>query len=145
MMKSDAEKLLEVEDLFSFVMKVQDKLAPRVASPREMEVGEKRKGVLMIRGGNKWTKILEVRAGRLVPCDSLDNVRTMVVFEGIDAFRGACQELLAGNSMAFSRARARGTVKVVGDYALRDAATFNRLLTKVGKILRSYNVRLGDE
>ena len=142
MTKTYTEELSEINDLFDFILKVQDKLSPEVASKQETELGEGRKGVLMIRGDNKWTKIFEVRAGRLIPCDSLDNARTVVVFEEIDTFREVCQELLAGNPMAFSRARARGNVKVVGEFALRDASIFNRLLAKVGSILRSYNVKL---
>jgi len=143
--KTDQEKLGEINDLFDFILKVQDKLAPEVVTPQEMKVGEGRKGVLMIRGDNKWTKIFEVRAGRLIPADSLDKARTVIVFEGIDVFRKTCQELLAGSPWAFSRARAKGDVKVVGDYAIRDLSIFNRLLTKVGRILSSYDVKLGGE
>lgn len=145
MPKSDAEKLAEVDDLFNFILKVQDKLAPEVASPQEAETGEGRKGVLMIRGDNKWTRIFEVRSGRLTPVDKLDDARTVIAFEGVDAFRSVCQELLAGNPSAFSKARARGDVKVVGEYAIRDLSIFNRLLSKVGKILSGYNVKLGGE
>ena len=145
MPKTDVEKLEDIEDLFDFILKVQDKLAPEVASLQEVEVGEGRKGVLMIRGDSKWTKIFEVRGGRLIPVVGIDNARTVVVFEGIDIFQKVCQELLAGSPSAFSRARARGDVKVVGEYAIRDLSIFNRLLTKVGRILSGYNVKLGGE
>jgi len=144
-MKTDTEKLLEIEDLFEFILKVQNKLAPEVASPQEAEAGEGRKGVIMIRGDNKWTKIFKVRAGKLVPTDNIDNARTVIIFEGIEIFRKTCQELLTGSPSAFSRARAKGDIKVVGDYAIRDLSIFNRLLAKVGKILSSYEVKLGGE
>ena len=145
MPKTDVEKLSEIEDLFDFILKVQDKISPEVASPQEAKVGEGRKGVLMIRGDNKWTKIFEVRGGRLIPADSIDGARTVIVFEGIDVFRKVCQDLLAGSPSAFSRARAKGDVKVAGEYAIRDLSIFNRLLTKVGRILSSYDVKLGSE
>ena len=145
MPKTNTEKLAEVEDLFDFILKVQDKFASEVVTPQETRIGEGRKGVLMVRGDNKWAKVFEVKDGRLIPADSLDRARTVIVFEGVDIFRKICQELLAGNPGAFSRARARGDIKVVGDYAIRDLSIFNRLLTKVGRILSSYDVRIGDE
>lgn len=145
MPKTDVEKLSEINDLFDFILKVQDKLAPEVVSPQETQGGEGRKGVIMVRGDNKWTKIFEVKGGRLIPASSIDGARTVIVFEGIDIFRNVCQELLAGNPGAFSRARARGEVKVVGEYAIRDLSIFNRLLSKVGRILTGYNVKLGGE
>ena len=145
-MKTDAEKLQEIEDLFGFILRVQDKLAPDVTTASEAREGEGRKGVLMIRGDQKWTKIFEVTRGRLVPQGDLDNVRTIVIFEGVDVFRTVCSELLAGSTAAFSRARAKGDVKVVGDYAVRDGIVFNRLLTRVGEILSGYNVKfIGGE
>lgn len=143
--KTNTEKLIEIEDLFAFILKVQDKFASEVVTPQETKIGEGRKGVLMIRGDNKWAKIFEVKDGRLIPTSGVDNARTVIVFEGVDVFRKTCQELLAGNPGAFSRARARGGVKVVGDYAIRDFSIFNRLLTKVGRILSSYEVKLGGE
>jgi len=145
MPKTDIEKLQEIDDLFDFIIKVQDKFSSEVATPKEAELGEGRKGVLMVRGDNKWTKIFELKSGRLIPVDSLDNTRTVIVFEGVNPFVEVCKELLNGNPMAFSRARARGDVKVVGDYAIRDVSIFNRLLAKVGKILNSYDVKLGGE
>ena len=145
MPKTDVEKLAEINDLFDFIIKVQDRFAPEVASPSEVELGEGRKGVLMVRGNSKWTKIFELKGGRLVPTDSIDGARTVIVFEGVDAFVEVCKELLAGNPSVFSRARAKGDVKVVGDYAIRDVSIFNRLLAKVGKILSSYDVKLGGE
>jgi len=145
MLKTDAEKIAEIEDLFSFIFKAQEKLAPEVVSLQEVAIGEGRKGVLMVRGDNKWTKIFEVKNGKLIPADSIDNARTVIVFEGVDIFRKMCQALLAGNPSAFSRARARGDVKVVGNFAIRDATIFNRLLSKVGRILSSYDVKLGGE
>ena len=145
MIKTDIEKLAEIEDLFGFILKVQDKFASEVVTPQETKIGEGRKGVLMIRGDSKWTKVFEVKDGRLIPTENIDNARTVVVFEGVDIFRETCQELLAGNPGAFSRARARGNVKVVGDYAIRDLSIFNRLLTKVGRILSSYDVKIGGE
>ena len=144
MPKTDVEKLAEIDDLFDFIVKVQDRFASEVATPKEAELGEGRKGILMVRGDNKWTKIFELRSGRLIPVASLDNARTVIAFEGVDPFVEVCKELLNGNPMAFSRARARGDVKVVGDYAIRDVSIFNRLLAKVGRILNSYDVRLGD-
>ena len=138
------ESVSEAEDFFNFLMKVQDKFTPHVVSEREAEMGEGRKGVLMIHGDNKWTKIFIVKDGRLVPAEGVDNARTVIVFEGLASFRKVCQELLAGSPSTFSRARARGEVKVVGEYALRDAAIFNRLLSKVGQMLSSYNVKFGD-
>jgi len=143
--KTDTEKLSEINDLFNFILKVQDRLTSSVASPREVEIGEGRKGVIMVRGNKRWTKIFELKSGRLVPVDTIANARTVIIFEGVDIFRRICQELLAGNPSAFSRARARGDVKVVGDYAIRDASIFNRLLAKVGRILSSYEVALGGE
>jgi len=145
MPKTDVEKLAEVEDLFDFILKVQDRFAPEVVTSEETELGEGRKGVIMIRGDNKWTKIFEVKGGRLIPTESLDNTRTVIVFEGVDPFVNVCQELLNGNPVAFSRARAKGDVKVVGNYAIRDLSIFNRLLSKVGRILSSYDVKLGGE
>ena len=145
MPKTDTEKLAEIEDLFGFILRVQDKFASEVVTPQETRIGEGRKGVLMIRGDNKWSKVFEVKDGRLIPTLGVDNARTVIVFEGVDIFRNVCQELLAGNPGAFSRARARGDVKVVGDYAIRDLSIFNRLLTKVGRILSSYEVKLGGE
>jgi len=143
--KTDAEKLSEVEDLFDFILTVQDKFASEVVTLQETRIGEGRKGILMIRGDNKWTKVFEVRAGRLVPTTNVNNARTVIVFEGIDVFRRTCQEFLTGSPMAFSRARAKGDIKVVGEYAIRDVSIFNRLLTKVGRILSSYEVKLGGE
>ena len=145
MPKTDSEKLSELNDLFDFILKVQDKLAPDMVTTQERDLGEGRKGVIMVRGDNKWSKVFEVRAGRLIPVDSIDGARTAIVFEGVDAFRSLCQELLAGRTGAFSKARARGDLKVVGDYAIRDLAIFNRLLSKVGQILSGYNVELGGE
>lgn len=145
MPKTDAEKLAEIDDLFDFIIRVQDKIAPEIATTQEVELGEGRKGVLMVRGDHKWTKIFELKGGRLVPTDNLDNARTVIVFEGVDVFIEICKELLAGNLMVFSRARAKGEVKVVGDYAIRDLSIFNRILSKVGKILNSYDVKLGGE
>ena len=145
MPKTDAEKIAEIEDLFDFIFRAQEKLASEIVSYQEMVIGEGRKGVLMVRGDNKWTKIFEVKNGKLIPADSIDNARTVIVFEGIDIFRKMCQALLAGNPSAFSRARARGDVKVVGNFAIRDATIFNRLLAKVGRILSSYDVKIGGE
>lgn len=145
MLKSDVEKIAEIEDLFDFIFKAQEKLAPEVVSLQETIVGEGRKGILMVRGDNRWTKVLEVKDGKLIPTDDIANARTVIVFEGIDVFRKTCQELLVGNPSTFSRARARGDVKVVGDYAIRDAVIFNRLLSRVGRILSSYEVKLGGE
>jgi len=143
--KTDQEKLAEIEDLFGFIIRVQDKLAGELVNGEEMEAGEGRKGVLLIRGNNKWTKVFEVRGGKLIPSNTVEHARTVIAFEGVDAFVTVCQELLAGNPTAFSRARAKGDVKVVGDFAMRDAAIFNRLLAKVGKILSSYNVKVGNK
>lgn len=145
MPKTEIEKLAEIDDLFDFIVRVQDRFASEVASPEEAELGEGRKGILMVRGNNKWTKIFELKGGRLLPVNSLDNARTVIVFEGVDVFVEVCQELLNGSPMAFSRARARGDVKVVGDYAIRDVSIFNRLLSKIGKILSSYDVKIGGE
>ena len=144
-MKTESEKLDEINDLFNFIIKVQDRFAPEVASAEEAELGEGRKGVLMVRGNSKWQKIFELKGGRLVPTDSLDNTRTVIVFEGVDTFIEVCRELLNGSPSAFSRARAKGDVKVVGDYAIRDLSIFNRLFSKVGRILNSYDVKIGDE
>ena len=145
MPKTEAEKLQEIDDLFDFIIKVQDRFSSEVASLNEMELGEGRKGILMVRGDSKWTKIYELKSGRLIPTDSLDNARTVIVFEGVDTFIEVCKELLNGSPMAFSRARAKGNVKIVGDYAIRDVSIFNRILTKVGRILSSYNVKIGGE
>ena len=145
MAKSNAEKLAEIDDLFDFILRVQDKLSSEVASPEETELGEGRKGVIMIRGDDKWSRVFELVGGRLVPVSGLDNTRTVIAFEGIDPFVRVCQELLAGSPSAFARARARGDVRVVGDYAIRDAVIFNKLLAKVGRILSSYDVKLGGE
>ena len=138
-------QLSEVEDLFNFIMRVQDKVAPMVASRQEASGGEGRRGVIMIRGDHKWVRVFEVKDGRLIPLDNLDGVRTVVVFESLASFREVCNNLLSGRPMAFARARARGDVKVEGDFALRDAAIFNRLLTRVGQILKSYDVQLREE
>jgi len=145
MVINDAEKLTEIEDLFDFVLRVQDKLVSKAVSPEEVDLGEGRKGVIMIKGGNSWVKVLEVSGGRLVSAKDLSNARTVIVFNGVDVLRHLIQELLAGNVGAFSRARARGEVKVVGEYAIRDLAIFNRLFTTAGKLLSSYDVKLGGE
>ena len=142
---TDIEKLAEVDDLFDFVLKVQDKLTPEVLTQSEMEMGEGRKGVLMIRGGNLWTKVFEVSGGKLIPRDDLDNARTVIVFDGVDSLRHLIQELLSGNTSAFSRARAKGEVKVVGEYAVRDLSIFNRLFSTAGQLLSSYGVKVGGE
>ena len=145
---SSEAKLAEVEDLFSFIMKVQSQFSSEVATLEESTLGEGRIGALMIRGakedGSSWSRVFEVSKGGLVPASDLDSVRTVIVFEGIDIFRSVCQELLAGNVSAFSRARARGEVKVLGNYAVRDFSIFNRLLSKVGAVLRGYGVKYGD-
>ena len=143
MPKTDTEKLQEINDLFDFIIKVQDKVAPEVASKGEVELGEGRKGVLMVRGDHKWTRIFELKGGRLIPTDKVDGARTVIAFEGVDTFVNVCQELLNGSPSAFSRARAKGDVKVVGEYAIRDLSIFNRLLSKVGRILSSYDVKIG--
>ena len=147
-MRSDSEKIADVEELFNFVLKVQDKIAPEIVNPNEEATGEGRKGVIMIRRGDgrgdKYVKVFEVINGKLVPSDSIDHARTVIVFEGVDAFVSLCQELLANKPGAFSRARARGEVKVIGEHAIRDLSIFNRLLGRVGRILGSYNVKLGD-
>ena len=142
---SNGGKLSEINDLFDFILKVQDKFSPLVASSQEAKTGEGRKGVLMIRGDHKWTKVFEVKGGRLVPSDNLADARTVIVFEGLDVFREVCNNLLAGNTMAFSRARAKGDIKVEGNFALRHASIFNRLLARVGQILKNYDVKLGGE
>jgi len=142
---TESEKLSEIEDLFTFVLRVQDKIAPEVISQNEMEIGEGRKGVLMIRGGNKWTRIFEVAGGKLIPSGDLNNARTVVVFDDVDTLRTLIQELLAGNTSAFSRARAKGEVKVVGEYAVRDLSVFNRLFSTAGQLLSSYGVKVGGE
>ena len=144
-MTTESEKLSEIEDLFTFVLRVQDKIAPEVISQNEMEIGEGRKGVLMIRGGNKWTRIFEVAGGKLIPSGDLNNARTVVVFDDVDTLRTLIQELLAGNTSAFSRARAKGEVKVVGEYAVRDLSVFNRLFSTAGQLLSSYGVKVGGE
>ena len=144
-MKTEEEKLQEINDLFSFIIRVQDRFAPEVASPEEAELGEGRKGILMIRGNNKWARTFEMKGGRLIPTDNIDNARTVIAFEGVDTFIEVCKELLNGSHSAFSRARARGDVRVVGAYAIRDVSIFNRLLSKVGRILSSYDVKLGGE
>lgn len=142
---NDLQKVSELEDLFDFILKVQDRMAPQVVSKQETDIGEGRKGVILVRGDSRWSKAFEVKGGKLVPVDNVDNARTVIVFESIDTFRKVCQELLAGSPSAFSRARAKGDVKVVGEYAIRDLTIFNRLLTKVGQILTGYNAKLGGE
>jgi len=142
MLKTDQEKLAEVDDLFNFILKVQDRISPQVATTQEAEVGEGRKGVLMVRGGQKWVRCFEVRGGRLVPSNNVDGARTVVAFESIESFRKVCSELLAGRPGAFSRARARGEVRVEGEYAIRDLSIFNELLSKVGRLLSQYGVKV---
>lgn len=134
----------EIDDLFDFIMKVQEKVAPQVATRKEFKEGEGRKGILMIRGPQKWVKVFEVRGGQIVFTENTENVRTVIAFDSLEIFREVCNNLLAGHPMAFARARARGSVKVEGEFALRDATIFNRLLSKVGQILKSYDVKLGE-
>jgi len=138
--KSETEKLSELDDLFSFILKIQE----RVATPEETRDGEGRKGVLMIRGSeSKWVKIFEVCGGRLVEKSGVEDARTVIVFEGVDVFRNLIQDLLDGKPGAFSRARAKGDIKVVGEHAIRDLAAFNRLFSSVGKVLVNYGVKVG--
>ena len=142
---NEGQKLDEINDLFEFILKVQERISPEVVSSQEVEGGEGRKGVLMIRGGTKWVKAFSVNGGKLVPTEGVDDARTVVTFDGVDAMRNLLQELLTGSPGAFSRARARGDVKIYGEHAIRDLSIFNRLLTKVGQALNSYDVKLGGE
>lgn len=107
-MKTDTEKLAEINDLFDFILKFQDKFSPQVASKQETKEGEGRKGILMIRGPNKFVRVFEVSRGRLTPSENVDHARTVIAFEGIDAFIRVVQEFLNGNTSAISRAKARG-------------------------------------
>ena len=145
MAKTVEEKIAEANDLLDFVMKIQDRLPLEVASPGEAETGEGRRGAIMVRGDNKWTRVFEVVGGRLVPLNTLEGVRTVVAFEGVDAFLKLCQELLAGSPGAFSRMRARGEVRIEGEFAVRDFMVFSRLLTRAGQALNSYGVKVGGE
>ena len=142
--KTDIEKLTEINDLFDFIIKVQDKLSPQVVSQEEMNGGEGRKGILMIRGPNKWVRVFEVSNGRLTPTTNLDHARTVIAFEGIDSFINVVQEFLNGNTSAISRAKARGEVRIEGDYAVRDFMVFNDLFSKIGQVLSSYGVKFGS-
>ena len=143
-MKTLEEKYQELNDLFNFILKVQDKVADQVATSEEMVIGEGRKGVLLIRDERKWAKIFEVRNGRILPTSDISNARTVVAFNNVDVFIELCNRLLAGSTSAFSRARARGELVIEGDYAIRDLSAFSRLLAKVGKVLNSYNVKVGE-
>lgn len=146
-MKTEAEKLVDVEGLFQFILKIQDKVASQVVSAQEAKEGSGRKGILIIKceeDDRKWNMAFEVINGRLVPTDNLTEVRTGLVFENVGIFLKVVKELLAGNTTAFSRARARGDLKVMGDYAIRDAVIFNELLSKIGRVLVEYNVKIGD-
>lgn len=143
--RTNQEKLGEMDDLFDFILRVQEKFTPRVLTKEEMKTGEGRRAAIVVRGEDKWVKIFEVSQGVLVPKDSLDGIRSVIAFEGVDIFRNVCQSLLDGNTTAFSRARARGDLKVAGDYAVRDFAVFNRLFANIGKILGKYGVNLGGE
>jgi hypothetical protein len=146
-LKTEAEKLVDVEGLFQFILKIQDKVASQVVSAQEAKEGSGRKGILIIKceeDDRKWNMAFEVINGRLVPTDNLTEVRTGLVFENVGIFLKVVKELLAGNTTAFSRARARGDLKVMGDYAIRDAVIFNELLSKIGRVLVEYNVKIGD-
>jgi len=143
MSKSESEKIAEVEDLFSFIMRIQDKIAPEVATVQEATLGQGRKGILMIRGEEHWVKVFEVDDGRLIPRDSVDGARTVIVFEGVDAFQEVFKDLLSGNLTSFSKAKARGLVRVEGVYAVRDLMIFNRLFSTLGRVLSGYGVRVG--
>ena len=142
-MKTDEEKLAEINDLFDFFLKFQDKFSPQVATKEEAKEGEGRKGVLLIRGPNKFVKVFEVSNGRLIPSTNLDHARTVIAFEGVDVFVTLCQEFLDGNTSAIARAKARGEVRIEGDYAVRDFVVFNDLFAKVGKVLSNYGVKIG--
>jgi len=142
-MKTDIEKIAEIDDLFDFIIKFQDKFSPQVASREETREGEGRKGILMIRGPNKWVRVFEVSNGRLTPSTNLDHARTIIAFDGVDAFVNVVQEFLNGNTSAISRAKARGEVRIEGDYAVRDFMVFNDLFSKVGQVLTNYGVKLG--
>ena len=144
-MSSQSEMIVlsEIEDLLDFVLKVQDRLAPDVVSQEETIEGEGRKGAIMVRKeSGAWIRIFEVDGGKLMTTTSLDNVRTLIIFEKAEAFKKVCQELLAGSPGAFSRARAKGEVTLKGECAVRDLMVFNRLLSRVGQTLTSYGVKL---
>lgn len=143
MAKTEAEKFQDVESLFGFIMKVQDKIAPQIVSDKEAKAGEHRRGVIIIRGENSWARGFEVVDKRIEVIEDLDNVRTAVVFENVNVFMHVCQELMSGRTSAFSRAKARGDIKIKGNYALRDGLIFNRLLAQIGRILKNYGVDFG--
>ena len=140
-MKTLEEKYQDLDDLFEFILKVQSKVADQVATQSEMDIGEGRKGVILIRGGHKWVKIFEVQGGRIVPKEDLSNTRTVVAFKDVDVFIELCNSLLLGQPSAFSRARARGDIVIEGDHAIRDLSVLTRLLAKVGQVLNNYNVK----
>lgn len=144
MPKTETQHFQDIEDLFQFIMRVQDKVAGLVVSPEEAAEGEMRKGVFVIKGENNFMKALQVVDGRLQISEKYDDARTVIIFERVDIFLKVCKELLAGRSSTFVRAKARGDVQIKGDYALRDAVILNRLLAKIGKVLNDYGVSLGD-
>lgn len=147
-MKTERDKFQDVQGLFDFILAVQDQISPQVVSQKEAAEGAGRKGVLFIKGSEaKFSKAFEVDKGLLRPMPNFtaEEIRTGIVFENVDCFLKVVKELLAGNVTAFSRARARGDLRVVGDYAIRDAMIFNDLLGKIGVLLGKYNVKIGED
>lgn len=144
MPKTEIQQYQDIEDLFQFIMRVQDKVAGLVVSPEEAAEGEMRKGVFVIKGKNNFMKALQVVGGRLQISDEYDDARTVIIFDRVDIFLKVCKELLSGRSSTFARAKARGDVQIKGDYALRDAIILNRLLAKIGKVLNDYGVKFEE-
>ena len=144
MPRSEEEKFQEITDLFDFILKVQDKFPNDVMTEYEASQVSGRKGVIYIRGNErKWTRVFEVGMGKLIPQNDLNNARTVITFEGPDSFIRMAQELLGGNSNAVAISKARGDVKIIGEYAVRDFMVFNNLLAKAGRVLSGMNVKVG--
>lgn len=144
MAKTEAEKFSDIDSLFDFILKVQDRMAPKIVSNGEAREGEHRKGVILIHGDKDWVRVFEVSGGRLVMSQDLEDVRTLLEFRDVNTFIICCKEVLGGRTSTFARAKARGDVRVKGEHALRDGVIFNRLLGKIGKVLAEYNVTFGD-
>jgi hypothetical protein len=144
MAKTEEEKVQEIEELFEFIIKYQDKFKSQVATQQEVSDGDGRKGILMIKGPNKFVKVLEVKNGRLSATTDVTNTRTVILFDSIDSLIEVIQEFLNGNTSAISRAKARGSVKIEGDFAVRDFLVFNDIFSKIGEVLNAYGVTIAS-
>jgi hypothetical protein len=144
MAKTNEEKIQELEDLFNFIINYQDKFRSQIATDQEASDGDGRKGILMVLGPPKFVKVIEVRNGRLCMSNDVENTRTVILFKDLDSLIEVIQEFLNGNTSAISRSKARGDVRIEGEFAVRDFIVFNDIFAKIGEVLNAYGVTIAS-